>query len=77
MIAPMGYPEIQAEVRGRMTVKLEDETAGFWTLQRSEDMQNWQSIRTMQAKGGGRSRMWIQRRTNRRISSIDWSIATR
>ena len=52
MIAPMGYPEIQAEVRGRMTVKLEDETAGFWTLQRSEDMQNWQSIRTMQAKGG-------------------------
>ena len=76
MIAPMGYPQIQAGARGRMTVKLEDETVGFWTLQRSEDMQNWQSIRTLQAKGG-RSRIWIQRRTIRRIPSIDWSIATR
>ena len=52
MNAPVGYPEIQSESHGRMTVKLEDNSAGFWTLQRSEDMQTWQTVRTMHAKGG-------------------------
>ena len=52
MIAPVGFPEIQAENRGRMTVKLEDNSAGFWTLQSSEDMQTWKSVSTLQARGG-------------------------
>lgn len=55
MIAPVGFPEIQAENRGRMTVKLEDNSAGFWTLQSSEDMQRWKSVSTLQARGGALS----------------------
>lgn len=45
-------PEIQVQDRGHMTVKLADQSEGYWTLQRSTDMQAWESINTAKAQKG-------------------------
>lgn len=52
MITPSATPEIQVESSGHMTLKLADQSEGYWTLQRSADMQDWEPINTAKAQQG-------------------------